>query len=69
MDFLVRRGRGLDPAVLGWLMGTLGVGPGIGEVHFLAGVDTVYYSWLRDDMRVDAFNLKCVKTKKKSKNY
>jgi len=53
MDFLSRKGRGLDPAVLGWLMGTLGVGPGIGEVHFLAGIDTVYESWLRDDMRVN----------------
>lgn len=54
MDFLVRRGRGLDPAVLGWLMATLGVGPGIGEVHFLVDEDSAYYSWLRDDMRVNA---------------
>jgi len=53
MDFLVKRGRGLDPAVLAWLMGTLGVGPGIGEVHFLVKVDSAYYSWLRDDMRVN----------------
>ena len=53
MDFLVKRGRGLDPAVLGWLMGTLGVGPGIGEVHFLVKADSAYYSWLRDDMRVN----------------
>lgn len=53
MDFLVKRGRGLDPAVLGWLMGTLGVGPGIGEVHFLVKAASAYYSWLRDDMRVN----------------
>lgn len=53
MDFLVKRGRGLDPAVLGWLMGTLGIGPGIGEVHFLVKADSAYYSWLRDDMRVN----------------
>jgi hypothetical protein len=53
MDFLVKRGRGLDPAVLGWLMATLGVGPGVGEVHFLVDADSAYYSWLRDDMRVN----------------
>lgn len=49
----MKRGRGLDPAVLGWLMGTLGVGPGIGEVHFLVKAASAYYSWLRDDMRVN----------------
>jgi len=53
MDFLVKRGRGLDPAVLQWLMATLGVGPGIGDVHFLVKVDSAYYSWLRDDLRVN----------------
>lgn len=53
MDFLVRRGRGLDPAVLSWLMGTLGVGPGIGDVHFVCSVTSAYYSWLRDDMQVN----------------
>ena len=52
MDFLVRRGRGLDPAVLGWLMATLGVGPGIGEVHFLVKEDSVHYNWIRDDMKI-----------------
>lgn len=54
MDFLVRRGRGLDPAVLAWIMGTLGVGPGIGEVHFVVKEDSAYYSWLRDDMRMNS---------------
>lgn len=52
MDFLVRRGRGLDPAVLAWIMGTLGIGPGIGDVHFVAGETTAYYSKLRDDMKI-----------------
>lgn len=52
MDFLVRRGRGLDPAVLAWIMGTLGIGPCIGEVHFLVDTSTSFYSWLRDDMRI-----------------
>lgn len=53
MDFLVRRGRGLDPAVLGWLMATLGIGPGIGEVHFVCKEASAYYSWLRDDCRMN----------------
>jgi len=51
-DFIVRRGRGLDPMTLAWLMGTLQIGPGIGDVHFVCGVDTQYYSWLRDDLRM-----------------
>lgn len=55
MDFLVRRGRGLDPAVLAWIMGTLGIGPGIGEVHFVCGEDTAYYSYLRDDCRMNPY--------------
>lgn len=53
MDFIVRRGRGLDPAVLMWLMGTLGVGPGIGDVHFVTSVTSQYYAWLRDDLRIN----------------
>jgi hypothetical protein len=45
--------RNLDPSLVGWLMNTLGLGPGIGDVHHVAGADTAYYSWLRDDLKVD----------------
>lgn len=54
MDFIVRRGRGLDPAVLAWLMGTLQIGPGIGDVHFVVKEASAYYSWLRDDLKMPA---------------
>lgn len=52
MISLGKRGRGVDPAVLSWLMSTLQLGPGIGDVHYLVGVDTQYYSWLRDELKV-----------------
>jgi hypothetical protein len=47
------RKRNLDPALLQWIHSVTGIGPGIGEVHYLVDVDTAFYSWLRDDMRQD----------------
>lgn len=45
--------RNLDPSLVNWIMAQTGLGPGIGEVHYLCGEDTSYYSWLRDDMKIE----------------
>jgi len=37
-----------------WLMMFLELGPGLGEVHYLTKANSAYYSWLRDDLRVDS---------------
>ena len=49
---MIRR-RNLDPSLKNWIMNETGLGPGIGQVRFLVGEDTSYYSWLRDDLRQD----------------
>jgi hypothetical protein len=46
--------RNLDPSLLAWLMGITGLGPGIGEIHYLVKENSAYYSWLRDDLKVNA---------------
>ena len=43
--------RNLDPSLLQWLMNYSGLGPGIGDVHYVVDVDSAYYSWLRDDLK------------------
>lgn len=43
--------RNLDPSLMGWLMNVTGLGPGIGDVHYLVGATSEYYSWLRDDLK------------------
>ncbi|KKL62262.1 hypothetical protein LCGC14_2186950 [marine sediment metagenome] len=43
--------RNLDPSLLNWLMGITGLGPGLGDVHYLVPVASAYYSWLRDDLK------------------
>ncbi len=57
MKTLGKRGRGLDPAVMVWLMTTLQVGPGIGDVHLLVKEGTAFESWARDDLRVEPSHL------------
>ena len=42
-------------AMQGWLMNQLGIGPGIGEVHYLRNNADTYGDWLRDDLKVDPY--------------
>jgi len=46
------RKHNLDPSLISWIMATTGLGPGIGEIHYLVKSDSNFYSWLRDDMRI-----------------
>jgi hypothetical protein len=41
----------MDRALRQWLMSTIGLGPGIGEVHYACKANSAYYAWLRDDLR------------------
>jgi len=43
--------RNIDPSLMAWLMNYSGLGPGIGDVHYVVDVDSAYYSWLRDDLK------------------
>ncbi len=43
--------RNLDPSLMNWLMNVTGLGPGIGDVHYVVPVASAYYSWLRDDLK------------------
>lgn len=54
MSFIAKRGRGLDPATLAWIMSTLQLGPGLGDIHLVAKPTSAYYSWLTDDLKVPA---------------
>lgn len=45
----------LDPSLIAWIMTETGIGPGIGDVHYLVPVGSSvsnYYEWLKTDMRV-----------------
>lgn len=45
------RARNLDPELRAWIMNQ--IGPGIGEVHYLAGATGNYYDWLQNNQGVD----------------
>ena len=36
-----------------WIMQETGMGPGVGDVHYLVDASSAYYNWLRDDLRVE----------------
>jgi len=40
----------LSNSIRNWVMATTGIGPGIGDIHYLVGADSAYYAWLRDDL-------------------
>ncbi len=42
----------LDPSLQAWIMSETGLGPGIGQVHYLVRANSAYYSWLRDDLKI-----------------
>lgn len=42
----------LDPSLVQWIMTQTGLGPGFGDVRYLCKKNTLYYSWLRDNMNV-----------------
>ena len=47
--------RNLDPSLKQWIMTTTGLGPGIGDVHYVVPVGSAtskYNEWLRRDMNV-----------------
>ncbi len=46
------RQRNLDPSLVAWIM-SLGLGPGVGEIHFCVGSTTNYYEWLKTDLKID----------------
>lgn len=43
----------LQNNIRAWVMAATKLGPGVGDIHYLVGVNTAYYSWLRDDLRVE----------------
>lgn len=52
--------RNLDPSLLSWLMTLTGLGPGIGEVHYVVPVGSStsnFYEWLKTDMRTLPANI------------
>ena len=54
------RKRNLDPSLLNWLMTLTGLGPGIGEVHYVVPVGSStskFYEWLKTDMRTLPANI------------
>ena len=51
------RKHNLDPSLINWIMTITGLGPGIGDVFFVADEDSNYYYWLRDDLKVDPAHL------------
>jgi hypothetical protein len=50
---LGKHGRGLDPNLMAWVAATLQLGPGLGQPRFVVKVDSAYYSFLRDDLKMD----------------
>ena len=53
---MIRR-HNLDPSLIQWLMTLTGAGPGLGDVHYLVKPNSAYYSWLKDDLRVDGAHI------------
>ena len=51
------RKRNLDPSLISWIMTTTGLGPGIGDIFFVASASSNYYYWLRDDLGLDPGHL------------
>jgi len=40
----------LSNSIRNWVMATTGLGPGVGDIHYLVANDSAYYAWLRDDL-------------------
>lgn len=51
------RKHNLDPSLVNWIMTITGLGPGIGDIHFVAPATSNYYFWMRDDLRIDPAHL------------
>lgn len=53
---MIKKGN-LSGSLLNWLMSTLQLGPGIGDVFYLVKSSTAYHSWLANEQRVDGAHI------------
>ena len=51
------RKRNLDPSLVNWIMNETGLGPGIGEIHYVAAATSAYHDRLHNEMNVPAENI------------
>jgi len=49
--------KNLDSSLLSWIMGATGLGPGIGEIFYVASTSSAYYQKLLDDGNVSEGNI------------
>ena len=49
--------RNLDPSLVNWIMNETGLGPGIGEIHYVAAATSAYHDRLHNEMNVPAENI------------